>query len=637
MQRYHSRLLGLPWRAAIPAVVLALAWNPPAIAQTAAPTQLEELSLEQLRDVVVHTVSRLDERLDRAAASVYVITPEDIRRSGATTIPDALRLAPTLDVARADANQYAISARGFNNVLANKMLVLIDGRTVYTPLFSGVFWEAQDVMLEDVDRIEVVTGPSTALWGSNAVNGLIHIITRPASATQGPAISLAAGNRRHMMAGRQGVPLGNNGFIRGYAKAYGQSGTERTDGSPVNDASHGLQAGFRADWTLDRQAFTLRGDVYRGTANQMPEARRYSGANLLGRWEKTFNDGATLTVQGYIEQTRRTHPQIFEETLNNADFVAEYGFRPLKNHQVLLGAGYRHSKDDLGEFPVLAFIPSHRSMSWSRVFAQDRITLFPRLMATAALSVEKNPFGRTETLPSLRLAWQIDDARLAWASLSRAVRAPSRIDREFFQPAQPPFVVAGGPNFRSEVADVTELGYRAQASASWSYSVTLFQHEHRRLRSIAPTPAGLMLENDIEGRTRGMEAWTRWRASPRWRIDAGLVLLRQELQVRPGGVDVGGLAALGNDPRHWWTLRSALDIAPRVSFDVSMRHVGQRPQPDVPSYTALDARIAWSVTPTTEIALMLQNLADPLHPEWGAPANRVEFGRSALLQLRWRL
>jgi iron complex outermembrane receptor protein len=287
-------------------------------------------------------------------------------------------------------------------------------------------------------------------------------------------------------------------------------------------------------------------------------------------------------------------------------------------------------------FNALAFVPATRDLAWTRLFVQDQITLTPALAATASISLEKNPYTGTEVLPSLRLAWRLDAAGLAWAAVSRAVRAPSRIDRELFQPAQPPYVLAGGPDFQSEVANVLELGWRAQPTPALSYSIALFHHEHARLRSVAPTVQGPQFQNGIEGRTRGLEAWSRWRALPNWRVATGVVLQRQTLRVRAGEIDAGGMQALGNDPRHWWSLRSSLDVTPRLAWDVSLRRVGARPQPHVGAYTALDTRLAWSALPTLEVALALHNLADPGHAEWGLAASRVELQRSAQLQLNWR-
>jgi iron complex outermembrane receptor protein len=628
------------------AVALVLATATPACAQPGpgqhaatqlASADLDQLTLEQLRDVIVTTVSRGEERLDRTAAAAYVITGEDIRRSGATTIMEALRLAPMLEVARADANQYAISARGFDNVLANKMLVLIDGRTVYTPLFSGVLWEAQDVMLEDVDRIEVITGPSTALWGSNAVNGLIHIITRAAGQTQGPAAALSAGNAQRGAAVRFGGSAGAERSFRLYAKSYDRSDTHLTSGASVNDAAEGVQAGFRADWSSVGQKITLQGDTYRGAIEQSALARRFYGTNLLGRWERSFDDGADANVQAYVEQTRRDQPLSIRETLDTFDLVGQYGLLLAGAHRVLVGAGLRHSNDDVTPSAAVGFVPPSRGLTWKRVFAQDRIALAPALALTLASSVETDPYHHTEVLPSLRLAWQADADSLWWSSLSRAVRAPARVDRELVQPSQPPYVFNGGPDFRAEVSNVLEIGHRAQPSPTLSYSVTLYRHQHRRLRSVAPTPAGLQFQNGIEGSSEGAETWLRWQPTERWRLDAGANWLRQKLHVSDGAVDVGGLQSLGNDPRQWASLRSSLDLTARIGWDLAVRHVGRLRQPVVPAYTAVDSRIAWKVASGTELALLAQNLFDPGHAEWGPAANRVEFGRTLLVQVRWRL
>ncbi|HEX2541056.1 MAG TPA: TonB-dependent receptor [Caldimonas sp.] len=616
------------------AVLLAPSW---ASAAPVTATTLADLSLEQLREVVVSTVSRSEERLDRAAAAVYVISAEDIRRSGAITLPEALRLAPMLDVARADANQYAISARGFNNVLANKMLVLIDGRPVYTPLFSGVFWEAQDLTLGDIDRIEVITGPSTALWGTNAVNGLIHVITRTAAAAQGLSGRLNAGNRERGAAVRYGARLGDAGHVRTYAKSYDRSDTHRADGSSAQDAAHGLQIGFRADWEGTRQSLTLQGDGYRGTIDQASGARTFSGGNVLARWERSFEHGGAASVQAFAERTKRDHPQAFAETLDTVDVVGQYGLPLGTRHRLLLGAGWRHSRDEVTNFAPFGFLPASRTMAWKRVFVQDRWTVTDGVTATLATSVERNPWTGTEVLPSLRVAWDVTPRTLVWGSASRAVRAPSRIDREFVQPSQPPHVINGGPNFESEVANVFELGLRSQALQTLSYSLTLFQHDYKRLRSLAPRPSGLQVENGFEGRTRGLEAWGRLRAVPHWRIDAGMTLLRQKIGLRPGAVDVAGVQNLGNDPRYWGTLRSSLDLTPRHAWELSVRRVGARPMPAVPAYTAVDTRLAWAFAPNAELALIVQNLLDARHAEWGVAGNRIELERAFLIQLRWRL
>ncbi|MEO5881677.1 MAG: TonB-dependent receptor [Caldimonas sp.] len=621
-------LAGLAALASVP-VASAAAFEPERVAS------LADLSLEQLRDVVVTTVSRREQRLDRVAAAVYVITAEDIRRSGAATVPEALRLAPTLDVARADSSQYAISARGFNNVLANKMLVLIDGRTVYTPLFSGVFWEAQDVMLEDVERIEVVTGPSTALWGSNAVNGLIHIITRPAAGTQGAYGALRAGDRDRGAAARYGGALGDGGRFRAYARYYDRDSTHRADGSPIGDAAHGIQGGMRFDWGQAHDAATLQGDVYRGSVDQAAAgARHFSGGNVIGRWQRGFADGSEASVQVYADHTEREHPQNFAERLDTFDAVLQYAFKPASGHAMIVGGGHRYSRDRVATAGTLAFVPDSRSLRWSRLFVQDQIDLTPAVALTVSGSVEGNPYTGAEYLPGLRLGWTAAPGHLLWGAYSRAVRAPSRIDREFFVPAQPPFVLAGGPGFDAEISNVFELGYRGQSSSQLWYSLTLFDAEHRRLRSIAPTSAGPQFANDIRGFTRGVETWARWRVSERWRLDAGLVVQNQKLRVSAGAVDLGGIASLGNDPRRFVSIRSSLDLGPAWIWNLDVRRVGSRPAPDVPAYTSVDTRLAWRVNDHADLTFGVQNLLDRRHAEWGNPVNRAEIERSVFVQLR---
>lgn len=608
------------------------------VAVAAHGAELLDLSLEQLREVVVTTVSRRSESLQDAAASVYVITREEIRRSGATTLPEALRLAPQLDVARADANQYAISARGFDSTTANHLLVMIDGRTVYTPLYSGVFWEAQDVMLEDVERIEVISGPGSALWGTNAVNGLIHVITRSAADTLGAGAMLHAGDRERGAAARAGWRLNEDTALRLYAKSYDRSATRDAAGASVVDGADGVQAGFRADWRREGESLTLQGDAYRGEIDQPGSTggRHFAGANLTGRWQRSLASGGQLTLQLYADHTERVHPFLFNERLDTLDSVAQYAFHAGQSHQLVVGAGYRSADDRTGHGSTLAFLPDSRRLAWARVFAQDQIALGEHTELGLSASAEHNPYTGTELLPSVRLAHRVG-AGTWWGSLSRAVRAPSRIDRDLVTPAQPPYLFAGGPQFRSEVSNVAELGYRGQPLPELSYSATLFHHQHQRLRSVAPSPAGLVFSNDIEGHTSGLEAWASWRAAERWRLVAGGVLLHQSLHVRAGAVDLGGLAVLGNDPAHWWQLRSSFDIAPRLAWDVGVRGTGSRPSPAVPSYTTLDTRLAWTPRQDLELSLVLGNAADRPHTEWGVAPQRPEFRRAASLQLRWGL
>jgi iron complex outermembrane receptor protein len=610
----------------------------PLIAQAALPapmSSLADLSLEQLTNIEVTSVSRRAEPLADAPASVYVIAAEDIRRSGATSLPEVLRLAPNLLVARADTNQYAVSARGFNNVLANKLLVLIDGRTVYTPLFSGVFWEAQDVPLEDVERIEVISGPGAALWGANAVGGVINVITREASRTHGTLVSAGIGNRESGATLRHGAAAGDNGDYRIYARYFHRDNAEMSNGSPIRDASDRAQAGFRSDWHFARDTFTLQGDGYFGDIDQSPAPRHIAGGNLLARWNRVFDDGSTLQVQSYFDRTHRDHPQSFLENLSIYDIEAQYALAAFAGHQLLVGAGYRYARDRVGNSVAQAFIPATRSLEWANAFVQDQIALPRDVSLTLGARVETNVYTHAEFLPSARIGWRPAAERFVWGAISRAIRAPSRIDRELDIPGNPPFLLAGNDAFASEIATAYELGYRAQPSSAFSWSITLFHEEYDRLRSITPQPGGAVFANGIEGWATGAEAWAAWRVTPAWKVAGGLTAMRERLRVKPGAIDAGGLAALGNDPAAWWSLRSLLEITPQHEFDVAVRHVGALPAPAVPAYTAVDARLAWRPDREWEIALVVQDLFDRSHPEWGPALARAEFERGVFVQVQW--
>ena len=600
---------------------------------------LADLSLEQLANIEVTSVSRRAERLSDAPASIYVITADDIRRAGVESLPEALRLAPNLQVARTSASGYAISARGFNNAIGNKLLVLIDGRAVYTPLFSGVFWDANGVMLDDVERIEVISGPGATLWGANAVNGVINVITRPARDTQGALLSAGAGNTRIAGAARYGGKLGPDGSYRVYARGFERDNTELASGAPVRDGWSKGQAGFRADWSGGDRNATVQGDLYRGDLEQAaPGKTRIEGVNLLARWSQQLSGGSELRLQTYFDHTMRDQPGVFKEHLNILDLEAQYAVRPMGAHRLLWGAGYRHASDRVQNSPALAFLPGDKTLQWANVFVQDEIELAKGLELTLGAKAESNTYTGWDFLPGVRLAWNPAPGQLLWGALSRAVRAPSRLDRELFIPGAAPFLLAGGPNFHSEISNVIEAGYRAQPSAAWSYSVTAFYHDYDRLRSFEPAPGGaLVIDNKIKGTTHGLEAWTTYQLSKAVRLSGGLMLLKEHLKLKPDSRDPTGVSALGNDPNHQWLLRASVDLSPRHDFDVIVRHVGALPNPIVPSYTAVDARLGWRVSREFDVSLTFRNLFDPSHPEFGAPATRSEHERAFFLKLLWRL
>ena len=619
----------------LPLAIAAALAATPAVAAVHPVADIADLDLEQLTRVTVTSVSRRAERVIEAAASVYVITGEDIRRSGATSIPEILRLAPNLHVARADNNQYAITSRGFNNVLANKLLVLIDGRTVYTPLFSGVFWEAQDVVVDDIDRIEVISGPGTTLWGANAVNGVINILTIPARAGQGVLAKAVVGTDENGFSGRFGAPLGSDGHFRAYVKYWDRDNQKLTSGADIVDASRRAFTGFRADWGSGTDQSTIQGDAYWGDIDQLPGPRKISGGNVQGRWARSLGGDSMLRVQAYYDRTNREHELVFKETLDTFDIEVQHSLKPRKGHDFIWGGGYRYSRDRVENSASQAFIPANRTLDWGNLFAQDEIALTPTLTFTAGIKAERNPYTGTEWLPNLRIAWRPGDDQLIWSALSRAVRAPSRIDREIYVPGTPPFVLVGNDTFESEVANVAELGYRVQLTATASFSATAFYHRYPNLRSVAPTAAGLVFANDIEGTVRGLEAWGSWRLSPDFRLAGGFVVQDVDLAVKSGAIDFGGIPQLANDPANKALVRASWDISRRHQADFTVRHVGKLPNPPVPAYTVVDLRLGWRPTPPLDVSLIVLNLLDKEHAEWGPPANRAVFDRSVMLRVTW--
>ena len=608
--------------------------------------RLSDLSLEELSNVEITSASKRPERLSDAAASVFVISADDIRRSAATTLPEALRLAPNLEVAQAYANGYAISARGFNSSSANKLLVLIDGRSVYTPLFGGVFWDVQDVMLEDVERIEVISGPGGTVWGVNAVNGVINVITREAAETRGAVVSAAAGNREWLASARQGMAIAN-GNLRLYVKHTQFENTETANGTDVDDAARFTQAGFRGDWNALAGRLTVQGDTYRGKRGQpLPgtisisgvnlalDDVTTSGANLLARWERSLDNDSALSVQAYYDRTHRTVPPTFAETLELADIQVQHSSRPAAGHAVVVGGEYRLGRDRLVNSDVFAFLPARSNQTWSSLFVQDEIVLREELRLTLGARVERNDYTGSEWLPNVRLAWKPAADHLLWTALSRTVRAPSRLDRDTFVPGQPPFLLRGGPDFRSEVAKVFELGYRGRPTDASSLSVTVFQadYDHLRTQEIVLSPLFAFFGNGMTARVRGLEAWGTYQPLPAWRLHAGFTRLLQHFELNPGSTDAGApAAAAGANPARQLLLRSALDLPRAMELDVTVRYVAALSNPNVPRYTALDARLAWRPDSNNELWLSARNLLGPRHGEFTDVATRSAFGRSLLV------
>lgn len=633
MQRYIERST----TARLAAIAMSF-WAVNAAAQTArTATSLVDLSLEQLVNVEVTSVSKRPQRLADVSATAYVIGADDIRRSGATSLPEVLRLAPNLQVARADANQYAITARGFNSVLSNKMLVLIDGRTVYSPLFSGVFWEAQDVMLEDIERIEVLSGPGGTLYGANAVQGVINIISRNAAETQGGVVSAGAGTRDKALAARYGGTTAGGTAWRAWAKATRREHSELASGAAVRDEASMSHAGFRADHGDGPDHFTVQGDLYRSTIDQVPAERRISGANLLGRWARELSGGSRAQVQVYFDRAERDQPGTLRDTLDTWDIDAQHLSQPLPGHDLIWGGGWRHLDDRAENInpAALALLPAARRMTLWNVFAQDEFALAPHLKLTLGVKLEHNDYTGMESLPNARLAWEIAPNHLLWGAVSRTVRTPARIDRDFHSPGTPPFAIAGGPRFESEVSKVFEIGYRGQPLPSLSYSMSVFHHDFDKLRSVDAAPGGATFNNNFGGTLDGLTSWIRWRVKDHWRVNASYARLKQHFEAKAGTAPLGGVASLGNDPPYRWTLGTSFDIGASMEVDVQVRHSAALPSPAVPAYTALDARWGWRARPDLELSVALRNIGDSRHAEWGAAPSRAELRRSAFVKAVW--
>jgi iron complex outermembrane receptor protein len=608
-----------------------------ALLPAAAPAQpmdasgLADLSLEQLSELRVTSVTGRPESLRSAPASVFVITSEDIRRSTATSLPEALRLAPNLQVARVNASQYAISARGFNNGIANKLLVLIDGRTVYSTLFAGVFWDSHDVVLEDIERIEVVSGPGGTLWGANAVNGIINVITKPAAATQGALLSLVRSHHHGGQgAARWGGPLGKTGHLRLYAMQVERNDSRLQDGSERGDATGKRQAGFRADLALPAGQLTVQGDTFRGGDGPASRsAPQMHGGNLLARWESRFADGGPYRVQAYFDLQARDEALAFRNHAESFDVQFTHEPTMPAGQQLLWGGGYRTGKDTNAPSPFVLFVPAERRLHWSNVFVQHQLRQ-DQWQLTAGVKAEHNSYTGVEWLPSLRLAYQHAGQASTWAAASRVVRAPARIDRDFFFPGGPPFLIGGGAGFESETANVLELGHRGQAGRDLSYSATVFVQDYDGLRAGRGAPA--VVANRIDGHARGLEAWAQWQPVEFARLSVGYLGLRKRLHM-DAPADPVSIPNLGNDPRQQWKLRAQFDLPRRTELDFSLRRVGALPQPAVPAYTSLDARLGWQAARNVEVSLLAQNLLDRRHHEFEPAAGASWFGRRLFLRV----
>lgn len=602
-----------------------------------------ELSLESLMDIEVTSVSKRSEKLSAAAASIFVITGEELKRSGARNFPEALRLVPGLFVARTDAHTWVVTARGFGSTLADKMEVLLDGRSLYTPLFSGVFWEAQDTYFADVDRIEVIRGPGAALWGANAVNGVINIVTKSTADTQGAHVELAGGGTlKSAASARYGFAIGEKAHARVYAKQQTTDDQETASGSDAEDGYKHKQWGFRSDWQLtEQQSLTVQGDQYEGSIKRgAAEDETYSGFNLLARWQRQLPDGGQYQLQAYFDRTDRNVPGVFGEDRETSDIEFQHSFSLGERQQWVWGAGYRRSEDEIVNSAIVQFLPDQRDIERWSVFAQNQIALTPEtLQLTLGVKVEDNDFTGTEVQPSVRLAWTPDDKRTLWGSLSRSVRTPNRLDDDILiaSPASPTFFIEGNREFESEEVITLELGYRRSLTEKLSLDGTLFLNDYDQLRGVDYTgspPQNPRIENSREGNGRGIEVLLHYTASPTWAMYLGGSFFELNLDAKDGFNDPNIANEDENDPRVQSFVRSVWQSG-RLSWDGTLRHIETIEDQGTPSYTELDMRIAWQLKEGLELALVGSNLLDDEHLEYGNEQTGTRIKRSVHATATW--
>ena len=637
------------WRTAwAGALVAAIGFAPMAAGQSAAvlplPLALKKLSVDQLMEIEVTSVSKSPEKLSEVASAIQVVTADDIRQSGATSIPEALRLATNLEVAQIDSRQWAITSRGFNNLFANKMLVMIDGRSVYTPLFAGVYWDVQDTLMEDLDRIEVISGPGATQWGANAVNGVINIISKSAKDTQGGLLVAGAGTELQNFTGlRYGGELAPGLYYRIYGKFFSRDSTIRPNGLIGDDAWRVGQGGIRLDWDAAAgNALTLQSDLYTGAATRAgPDDTRMSGGNLTGRWTHTFSENSDLQLQAYYDHTYRNIPGSFIQTLDTYDIDFQHRFPLGRAHDIVWGFGFREVDDDIVNTPANAFLPSQVIRIWSNLFLQDKITLVEdRLKVTAGTKVEHNDYTGVEFEPSVRLAFTPDRNNTLWAAVSRAVRTPSRVDSDLYSPATPPYTIAGGPFVVSEKLIAYEIGYRVQLDRQLVLSIATFYNDYNDLRSLEPLrpprafPA--LLSSGLRGYSEGAELTADWQASSWWRLRAGWTELRVGSEPQPGSPDRGTARSIAMDPNFQGSLRSQWDWTPHWETDAALRYVGPIANQQLPGYTELDLRVGWHPAAAWEFSLVGLNLLHDHHPEFNSPLSRREIQRSLYGKATWR-
>ena len=644
--------------------------QPEALASADDVQSLKQLSIEQLSDVDVTSVSRTRESLMGAAAAVAVVTNEDIRRTGALTVPEALRSTPGVTVAQDNASAWSVSSRGFSGVDSQDVLVLSDSRSIYTPLFAGVFWDVQDYLMDDIDRIEVIRGPGGALWGSNAVNGVINIVTKSAQDTQGGYIEAGTGTQERVTAAAQyGGEFGDNAYYRVFGKFSDQDAESYPAGASPDDwkLSH---FGFRTDWAATpKDALTVQGDLYDGIVGLVspsvqvndrltPEGRlrvNVSGGNVLSRWQHTVDDSSDVQVRLYYDRTHRNDPN-FVDDLDTVDLDFQHRFALPYRQEVTWGLSYRLMNDRNEGRGVFALSPPSSLDTIYSGFIQDQVSVGEAVHVTLGTKLEHNDFSGFEAQPSIRVAWDMTTTQTLWSAISRAVRVPTRLERDIdidaSDPAGNPVLkLLGNHNFHAEELVAFESGYRWQIAPNLFVDLASFHNHYTGIASLevaAPfidprtgqTIIPVVNENLTDGRSDGLEGLVTYAPQPNWRLS--LSYSYTDMNLVPHGADLnGGRLAEGSTPRNQVGLRSYLDLPRGLELDLQFRAVAAieslqgASDPEIGAYQELNLRLGWRPNQRTQLSVDGQNLLHDHHVEYGVPGERSAIQRSVYGKVAW--
>ena len=631
--------------------------------------ELLDMSLEDLMNIEVISVSKKTQKLRETAAAVYVITQDEIQQAGARSLPEALRLAPGVEVAQITRNRWAVTVRGFNGVFANKLLVLVDGRQLYTPLFGGVFWNQHPVLVENIDRIEVIRGPGATLWGANAVNGIINVITKKADALSGGAIKTVVGTDEIETSIRYGMALGEDAFVRAYLQYFNRDGFVDAGGGAEHDDYDSVLGGFRVDWDLtSRDELMIQGNAFTGNAEQalMLGSRLDSviqrienridlaGASLLGRWTRELAEDSSLSLQFYWDHTERKSDEL-EDLRDTFDLDFQHRFRVGDVHDLVWGVGYRFSTDEtVGSFTV-SIDPDQRDYQVFSAFAQDDITIVENeLHLILGAKFEHNDFSGFEFQPSIRFLWTPDELNTVWGAVSRAVRTPSRGDHDVrlligptpLPNGTPAFVALNGNrSFNSERLVAYELGYRIRPLDNLSFDLAIFYNDYDHLASFDPRapfldPQGLftlpaLLTNESEAVSYGLEITADWRITPELRLSANYSFI--DFDTETHGTASPSVGTLSRSPRHRFNLRAHWNLTDTLQLNGYLQFVDDLSHTEIPSYLKIDCQIAWRPTESLTLAVGVKNLLDDRHPEFVGDLGQVasEIERTAYLWLEW--